>query len=593
MLNFPQLELEGEAAKRLAIAARAADLGIWEWNLLTGAMVYSERAKEIFGFPPGKPVTYEQVRDATHPDDLPQTSAIAARALDPDLRGSEIFRYRILRADTGELRWVVAHGEALFETLDGETRATRFIGTIQDITAQTAAEEALRGSEARLRLAMEAARMAVWEVDLTTDTLTPSPELNLLCGFPADAKPGIEEFRSRYAPGEHERLRREAADAIARGESSLQSEFRQIWPDGSEHWLLLRAQLVGQAPNFTRAVGVIFDITERRRTENLLREIADNAPAMIWVSDRNDQLTFMSRSWTDFTGQPAEGALGRGWLEQVHPEDRAEVDRLSAENAEFDAPFSPEYRLRRQDGEWRWVLDTAAPRLDAEGNLTGHIGLVIDITDRRLAEERRMLLIHELNHRVKNTLASVQSIVTQSLRGVDLPEDRRAALDARLAALARAHDVLTRESWESASLRTIAREAFAPFEGEASDRISVKGPPLRVTPKAALTLFMVFHELATNAAKYGALSARGGRVELAWELDANGGDLLVAIEWREAGGPQPTGPGSRRGFGSRLIERAFTGELAGEVELSYPPEGFSARAVLPVDEVLARRLASD
>jgi len=258
--------------ERLRIATSAARIGVWEWDLEDNSMVYSEIAKAICGFRQDEPVTFAMVQTVTHPEDYPRTSSAAARALDPAIRENVVFRYRIKRADTGEERWVLAYGEAQFEEREGAIRAVRYVGTLQDITEQHRAAQLQAESEARLRLAIDAAQLAVWEVDVTAGTVTGSVELNRLCGFPDDATPTLEEFNSRYAPGEAERIAREAAEATARGETRFQAEIHHIWPDGTEKWLLLRAQSVPARVGGSneRAIGVLMDITERKRQEEAL-----------------------------------------------------------------------------------------------------------------------------------------------------------------------------------------------------------------------------------------------------------------------------------------------------------------------------------
>lgn len=268
-------ELLPDPHDALRVAVRAARLGVWDWDLASGRMIYSAEARTICGFPQDGDVTFEMVRSVTHPDDLPFTSAQARRALDPLLREQVPYRYRIVRADTSETRWVSAYGEAQFAEKDGQMVAVRYSGTLQDITDQYLAEERLAESNARLQLAIGAAGMAVWELDLSTGTISNSAALNRLCGFAEDATPTLEDFRSRYAPGEQERVAREGEEARARGEKRIQTEFRQIWPDGTEKWLLMRAEV---APSPTglenRIIGVLMDITERRQSEERLSVVA-------------------------------------------------------------------------------------------------------------------------------------------------------------------------------------------------------------------------------------------------------------------------------------------------------------------------------
>ncbi|HEV7277096.1 MAG TPA: HWE histidine kinase domain-containing protein [Devosiaceae bacterium] len=256
-----------ESERRLEIATRAAAIGVWDWNLSDNSFVYSDTARQICGFSSDQPITLELLRAITHPDDLPLTSAQARAATDPQVRDSRVYRYRIRRADTGEQRWILAYGEATFADVEGVTRALRYTGTIQDITDQKRAEEALAESEARLRLTVDAAQMAVWEVDVASGAVTHSPQLNLLCGFPPDARPTLEEFRSRYAPGERERLEQESAAIRERGGTQMQTEYRQLWPDGSEHWMLLRAAFAPGDSGSSRVLGVLIDITDSKRAE--------------------------------------------------------------------------------------------------------------------------------------------------------------------------------------------------------------------------------------------------------------------------------------------------------------------------------------
>ncbi len=197
-------------------------------------------------------------------------------------------------------------------------------------------------------------------------------------------------------------------------------------------------------------------------------------------------------------------------------------------------------------------------------------GVMRDVTDRRRAEELQRLMINELNHRVKNTLATVQSVAGQTLRNAETLEDARDSLTRRLLALSRGHDILTAESWDGAALADIVSAVIA-AHGEA-ERFSVDGTAIRLAPKPALALSMALHELMTNATKYGALSNAAGQVRITWRREAGeGGDRLKLI-WEEAHGPTVSPP-TRQGFGTRLITGGLARELGGEVRLDYPASG--------------------
>lgn len=275
-------------------------------------------------------------------------------------------------------------------------------------------------------------------------------------------------------------------------------------------------------------------------------------------------------------GLPPERALEghTDWLARVHPEDRAHAEeRFRAAISGEARDYTSEYRIvRASDGEVRWIYAKGQIERDPDGTARRLVGAHIDITDRKVAEDHQRLLIHELNHRVKNTLATVQSIAAQTLRHASSPSHAREAFESRLMALSRAHDVLTRENWEGAELRTIVAEAIGPYSNVKSDRIDVDGPDLRLAPRMALALAMALQELATNAVKYGALSDQTGRIAIDWSVDAGPSPPRLRLRWAESGGPPVRRP-ERRGFGSRLIERSLAQDLDGAATIAFEPEG--------------------
>ncbi|MEJ2818087.1 MULTISPECIES: HWE histidine kinase domain-containing protein [unclassified Caulobacter] len=278
----------------------------------------------------------------------------------------------------------------------------------------------------------------------------------------------------------------------------------------------------------------------------------------------------------DFAGRNRN----RYWPEMWPAESRTAVEQalrtaLAGEASAFRAQC-PTAR-----GEPRWWDTTVSPILSEERGDEGRVIRVLatsrDVTGEVRAEAHRQLLVNELNHRVKNTLATIQSIASQSLRnaGVDLAV--RGAFEGRLMAIAATHNVLTDENWSAASLRQIIDGSVTPYRANPG-QLTISGQDLMVSPKPAVVLALAFHELAINALKYGALSSAGGHVDIGWSVA--GGDRLD-ITWTEQGGPTVRPP-ERRGFGSRIVELALPNELGGEVDIDYRPEGLRCRIHAPL-----------
>lgn len=276
-------------------------------------------------------------------------------------------------------------------------------------------------------------------------------------------------------------------------------------------------------------------------------------------------------------GYSADELLGLTFQAVTHPDDLADdLDRVGSMLAGRLETFSMEKRYIRKTGEVVWSALTVSLVRQPTGEPDYFVSVVEDITPRKLAESQQArhrdqlrLMVNELNHRVKNTLATVQSMAAQTLRHERDPERAYQTFEARLISLSDVHDVLTRENWNGASLVEVVERALRPFVASAGPQIDLGGSDVRLRPAAALTLALVFHELATNAVKHGSLSADLGRVALTWRVEAG----VLLLDWRESGGP-PVSPPNRRGFGSRLIAGAFKGELRGEAEMIYAAEGF-------------------
>jgi two-component sensor histidine kinase len=280
--------------------------------------------------------------------------------------------------------------------------------------------------------------------------------------------------------------------------------------------------------------------------------------------------------WTGTTG------LGESWAEGLHPEDRERTFAAWASCVTSGDSYDIEHRVQRRDGTYRWARSRAFPRRDADGQIVLWYGATEDIHERKVAEEHQRLLINELNHRVKNTLATVQAIAFQTLKGdISLPE-ARTRFESRLMALSKAHNMLTEQNWDGAGLRRVITDATE-FLASEGNRFVLEGDAIWIAPRAALALSLALHELSTNAAKYGALSNEKGIVSIRWRRDGN----RLVLEWKESGGPPVVKPG-RRGFGSRLIERGLSADLGGRAAILFEPDGLSCSIEASLDAVQAR-----
>jgi PAS domain S-box-containing protein len=227
-------------------------------------------------------------------------------------------------------------------------------------------------------------------------------------------------------------------------------------------------------------------------------------------------------------------------------------------------------------GDPRWWDTTVSPIVD-QGRVIRVLATSRDVTGEMRSEAHRQLLVNELNHRVKNTLATIQSIASQSLRNAGVDTAVRGAFEGRLMAIAATHNVLTDQNWSAASLRQIIDGSVTPYRNNPG-QLTISGDDLRVSPKPAVVLALAFHELAINALKYGALSTAGGHIDIGWSVA--GGDRLD-ITWTEQGGPTVSPP-ERRGFGSRIVELALPNELGGAVDVDYRPEGLRCSIHAPL-----------
>ena len=328
----------------------------------------------------------------------------------------------------------------------------------------------------------------------------------------------------------------------------------------------------GEVESFRQEGGPFVVAAEETRMPMVFMDAKEGGNPIIFAND----------SFLSLTGYERDEVLGHSFnflmAQGADPRALALVETAFAGTDDH----SSEVRYRRKDGSEFWAALFISPVRDESGDIIQHFASFIDLTRHKEEQAQSRMLIDELNHRVKNTLTTVQSIVAQALRNASDPEAIRDSIESRLFALSRSHDLLTRENWEGAGLHDVVDAALEPFgvANGRSERFKVSGENVRFPPKAALALGIAFHELATNAVKYGAFSGDTGSVRVAWNIEPGPkGDRLI-LTWREEGGP-PVTPPTRKGFGSRVIERGLALELNGTTNLDFQEGGVVCTIDIP------------
>lgn len=302
-----------------------------------------------------------------------------------------------------------------------------------------------------------------------------------------------------------------------------------------------------------------------------MRELADNIPTLCWIAKPDGHIYWYNARWYEYTGTTPDDQLGWGWQSVHHPDVLPDVMEKWKSSIASGEPFEMVFPLKGADGVFRPFLTRVAPSRNADGKIVAWFGMNTDVTEQRRHEEDLKLLVAELNHRVRNNLSVIHAVAVQTFRRARSVEEGLEIFEARLMAIAAAHNVLTTDNWLGADIRPVIENAVMPF---GRGRFEIEGPALWLPPKKVLALSMALHELLTNAAKYGALSVADGNVRITWHVDQTADRLKLA--WTERGGP-PVTPPTRQGFGSQLIERVLAADLEGSTALEFDPAGVVCR----------------
>ena len=366
-----------------------------------------------------------------------------------------------------------------------------------------------------------------------------------------------------------------AVEAARKGEARSFIGKADTYRGTPKWWHVAVSPIAGPEGRPDRILSVSRDITELRVSEEERERfvrLAENSADFVGMARTDGSVFYMNDAAKRLVG--LEGAdITRLTIADFFPPEQVEtVAREVLPAVDRDGQWVGELDFRHfRTGELIPVLYSVFPVTDATGALIGYGTVTRDFRERRRAEDDMRLMNGELAHRLKNVLAVVQSVAAQTLRGVPEAEAASRNLSARLVALGAATDVLTGTSWRSADLRELATRALSPH-GRIGERILLSGPAVTLRPELTVAFALALHELATNAAKYGALSNDIGTVTLAWSVDGDGDDGVLAVSWREQGGP-PVTPPERKGFGSVLIERSLRSYFSGKAATDYRPDG--------------------
>jgi len=455
---------------------------------------------------------------------------------------------------------------------------------VDETTQRVAAEQTLAKTEERLSLALQAAGMiGTFDTDLQTDTVYSDARFAAMFSLsPEKGASGapLADYLAGIHPEDVDRVSQSIQQAIATGEKCL-LEYRVVHEDGTVHWLEVHGQcLYDPADKPWRMPGVAVDITHRKEAELAIARLAaivESSDDAIVSKNLDGIITSWNAGAERVFGYRADEVIGKSIMILIPKERQEEEPAILARLSKGERVDHFETVRRRKDGTLVDLSLTISPIRDDNGRVIGASKIARDITDRKAAESLHDTLLREMKHRLKNNLSTVLAIARQSFRDQESENEDFRKFEGRLLALSSGHDLITRAKWDSAELKDVVGQLLT-MHGR--QRFEIEGPDLRLSPKSALALTLALHELATNAAKYGALSVPTGKVNITWHI--NHGDAPgFSFRWQEQNGPRVSPP-SRRGFGSQLIERVLAFELKGDVRIVYDPAGMSCDIVAPL-----------
>ncbi|MGO4388894.1 PAS domain-containing protein [Microvirga sp. 2YAF29] len=470
------------------------------------------------------------------------------------------------------------------------------IALIEDVAERTwvAVEKArakreLRETEARFNIIAESLPALVWILNPNTELTYTNERWVKYSGLAPEEALG-HSWTLAIHPEDWERMTQELVDVVGNHKPYV-TEARYRSSEGEYRWHLIQGEPVHGADGLFKGwVGTSVDIHDLKMTEEALRNseqqlrLALQAAQMgDWRIDYETDAVFLSDRACEIVGLPPGSPFTRKELnEATYPGDLTRVLSDLDRAVQNHTIFNIEFRIqRRNDYAQVWLAAQGQGTYHPDGTHFGTSGVIQDITDRKHAEERQQLLIRELHHRVKNTLATVQAIVGSTARTAGSIDEFYQGFVGRIVSLARTHNLLTEDLWQKAALEELVQTELGPYKDETRNRIIVEGPHLELPSEAAVPIGMAIHELTTNAAKHGALSTFGGQVEVRWRIELGAELPMLHFTWRENGGPRVMSP-ARQGFGSRLLQRVLTTQLQAQVRMDFQEDGLNFTMVMPI-----------
>ncbi len=456
-------------------------------------------------------------------------------------------------------------------------RVAYLIPSAVDITERKHIENSLKNSLRSLELATQSGKLALFDWDLPTSRVEWSDYHYTICGYEVGSvQPTYDLWRIRVHPEDIDRV--EAAIAAARKSGKpFASAYRMQHPLGRSVEVETNGTFLYGDQGPERMVGVTRDVTDLKASEARFRTILEIAQVGIVLSRRDGTISLANDAALELLGYDSDARQDdRRWQRHLDTDHAGAARRITTRLFRSGRVAPVEYTLRSLSGERRPILLSAA-QIATSGD--EYVSFLVDLTEQKQSEAHRQLLIEELNHRVKNSLATIQAMAAHTIRHAKSPNDFKSTFAGRLRAMAAAHEILSRADTGHVMLADLVHSQVGPHARAETGQLRLMGDEVALSPDKAHALGLVLHELATNAAKYGSLSVPDGHVDIGWKSGAN----VIELTWQESGGPV-VAPPDRTGFGTRLIESTFAHGATGNATIEYDPAGLIARLTISQED---------